>query len=511
MAKPINPLILCDSYKLGHMKQYPKGTTFVYSNFAARSFVHLNEKLPAEYQVKKMTWVGLTAVMNEMKQIWKEGFFDQNIDSIVEEFAKFIAPFVGPSGFDMEAVRRLHTLGYLPLELRALPEGSRVQQGIPLFTISNTTEDEYWLVNFVESYLSSELWKACNSATIASVYRRILDDYCDETGGDKSLVDWQGHDFSMRGMSGYHDAAKSGMGHLVYFKGSDSLPSVEYINKHYLDTNLFIAGSVPATEHSVMCMGGKEDEIGTFKRLITETYPSGVVSIVSDTWDFWQVITEFAATLKEDILSRTPDSLGLAKVVFRPDTGNPVTIICGDRYADPGSPEHKGAVECLWDTFGGTVNEKGYKVLNPRVGLIYGDSITPERALEILKRLKKEGFASTNIVFGIGSFTYQYATRDTLGFAMKATYGIVNGEGRDIFKDPKTDSLKTKRSAKGRLMVTCKDDVFVLKDQLTNNEFLGRRADGDCLAMVCQNQFVAPSSFQAVRDLANKTYSRPPF
>jgi nicotinamide phosphoribosyltransferase len=193
-------------------------------------------------------------------------------------------------------------------------------------------------------------------------------------------------------------------------------------------------------------MGQQNDEIGTFQRLITQVYPRGIVSIVSDTWDFWQVIIQFMPLLKSEILARP------GKVVIRPDSGDPVHIICGDPDAPAGSPEHKGAVACLWDTFGGSVTPQGYKLLDPHIGVIYGDSITLERCKAICEGLIAKGFASGNVVFGIGSYTYQYVTRDTFGFAMKATYGEVNGEGRAIFKDPKTDD-GAKRSARGLLRV----------------------------------------------------------
>jgi len=193
-------------------------------------------------------------------------------------------------------------------------------------------------------------------------------------------------------------------------------------------------------------MGTQNDEIGTFERLITETYPKGIVSIVSDTWDFWKVITEYLPALKSKVMARD------GKLVIRPDSGDPVKIICGDPDAVPETPEAKGALECLYETFGGKVNSKGYKALDPHIGLIYGDSITLDRCTTICQRLKEKGFTSTNIVFGIGSYTYQYVTRDTFGFAMKATYGEVNGEGREIYKDPKTDD-GTKKSARGLISI----------------------------------------------------------
>jgi nicotinamide phosphoribosyltransferase len=233
-------------------------------------------------------------------------------------------------------------------------------------------------------------------------------------------------------------------------------------------------------------------EYQVFKRLL-ETYPTGILSVVSDTFDLFKVITEYLPRLKQEILARD------GKLVIRPDSGDPVDIVCGeskvgslnydqtgraypDNYEVGGhwhntiwkngdkyyklvglpnhaewneitpEPKHKGVIELLWDVFGGTVNEQGYKVLDPHIGAIYGDSITLDRAEEICKRLKAKGFASTNIVLGIGSFTYQYNTRDTFGFAMKATYCEVDGIGREIFKDPITDD-GTKKSATGLLQV----------------------------------------------------------
>lgn len=196
-------------------------------------------------------------------------------------------------------------------------------------------------------------------------------------------------------------------------------------------------------------------EKAVIKNMITNIYPSGIVSYVSDTYDFWRVVTKILPELKDDIMARD------GKVVIRPDSGDPIKIICGDPWAEVGSPESKGLIECLWETFGGTVNEYGYKVLDPHIGAIYGDSITYERAKKILTRLKDKGFSSDNIVFGIGSYTYQYVTRDTHGFAVKATMGVVNGEQRAIFKDPKTDS-GLKKSAKGLLHVT--EDLELVDD-----------------------------------------------
>jgi nicotinamide phosphoribosyltransferase len=439
-----------DSYKLGHGEMYPDGTTKVYSNFTPRSMSHFN--VPDEYKAdKKIVWFGLQGFLHELNSVWKETFFDLPEDEVTDEFNEFVAPFCGPNGFNIERVRELHRIGYLPLEIKSLPEGVRVPIGVPVLTITNTVASAFWLPNFLETWLSSELWKSSTSATMARVYRKIIDSYADLTGGSKEFVTWQGHDFSIRGMSGIADAAKSGAGHLLSFTGTDNLPAVKYVNDYYNGKSTFVGGSVPASEHSVMSSSSRDAELDTYRYILSK-YPSGVVSLVSDTYDFFQVITTYATILKDDILNRVPDSLGLAKVVFRPDSGDPVKIITGDPDAPVGSPEHKGAVECLWEIFGGDYNDKGFRTLNQRVGLIYGDSITVPRCEAILVKLAAKGFASDNIVFGIGSYTYQFATRDSLGFAMKATHRVTNGEGVAIFKDPKTDN-GTKKSAKGLLMV----------------------------------------------------------
>jgi len=371
-------------------------------------------------------------------------------------------------------------LGYLPLRIKALPEGSRVNMRVPVLTVINTDPRFFWLTNYIETVLSAELWKSCTTATIAYEYKRLLMQYAVKTGAPLDFVPVQGHDFSSRGMSGIYDAAQSGVGHLTSFIGTDSVASIDYAEEYYNATGV-IGVSVPATEHSVMCMGTENSELDTFKRLICELYPSGVVSVVSDTWDFWRVITEFTVALKSEILARQPNALGLAKLVFRPDSGDPVKIICGDPDAEVGSPAYKGAVECLWEVFGGTTTDQGYKVLNERVGLIYGDSITLDRAQRILEGLEAKGFASNNLVFGIGSFTYNYLTRDTFGFAVKATWGQVNGVGRELFKDPITDS-GVKKSAKGLLRIEESENGFTLFD-----EQIAEQEQGGALKTVFEN------------------------
>jgi len=447
------PSTAIDFYKSDHRRQYPEGTEVVYSNFTPRSDRLFNW----EEKSGKVVFFGLQGFIKSfLIDLWNNEFFLKPKDEVISYYKRRMDTSLGPDSIETKHLEDLHDLGYLPLQIKSVPEGTRVPIGIPVLTIKNTDHKFFWLTNYLESILSTMLWKPITSATIAFEYKRMLLEYAEKTGAPMEFIQFQAHDFSLRGLSGLEDAMTSGAGHLTSFCGTDSIPAIDYLEDYYNAdcTKELIGASVPATEHSVMCAGGKVDEISTFKRLITELYPAGIVSIVSDTWDFWKVITEYTVTLKEEILARE------GKTVFRPDSGDPVEIICG--YRSPGTvattPEEKGAVECLWDIFGGTTNEQGYKMLNEKVGLIYGDSITLKRAKDILEGLEKKGFASSNIVFGVGSFTYQHVTRDTFGFAMKGTWCQIKGEGINIFKDPKTDS-GTKKSAVGMLQVTDKMEL----------------------------------------------------
>ncbi|ADZ89747.1 nicotinate phosphoribosyltransferase [Marinomonas mediterranea] len=457
----MNPLSAIDFYKADHRRQYPEGTEYVYSNFTPRS----SRLAPVlDSFDDRVVFVGLQGYIKRfLIEAWNQNFFNQPKEKVVAKYKRRMDGSLGEGAIPVDHIEALHDLGYLPVEIKALAEGSRVNIKVPMFTIVNTLPAFYWLTNYLETSLSSDVWKVCTTATIAYEYKCLLMNFAERTGAPADFVPLQGHDFSSRGMSGIEDAAQSSLGHLTSFIGTDSVASIDYAEDYY-NAEGVIGVSVPATEHSVMCMGTQGGEVDTFRRLIAELYPRGVVSIVSDTWDFWQVITSYARDLKDTILAREEDALGLAKVVFRPDSGDPVKIICGDPDAEPGSPEYKGAVECLWDIFGGDITDKGYKTLNPRVGLIYGDSITLQRARAILNGMEAKGFASSNIVLGIGSYTYQYLTRDNFGFAMKATWGQVYGEGREIFKDPVTDS-GTKKSARGLLRVEKTGEGFELFDQ----------------------------------------------
>jgi nicotinamide phosphoribosyltransferase len=481
----MNPFLMTDYYKVGHVFQYPEKTTLVYSNLTPRSsrFKEMDE----------MVFFGLQYFMKEyLMGYFNENFFQQPKATIIAEYKRRIKTSLGADLPTYKHLEQLHDLGYLPVEIKALPEGSKVPMRVPCLTIVNTLPEYYWLTNFLETILSAIIWQPCTSATIAHQYRKLLNQYANETGIATEFVQWQGHDFSFRGMSSFESAVLSGMGHLLSFTGTDTIPAIDALEQYYdanADTEL-IGGSVAATEHSVMCSGSKDGELETFKRLITEVYPNGIVSIVSDTWDLWKVCTDYLTALKADVLNRD------GKVVIRPDSGDPVKIICGNPDAES-AVERKGVVELLWDIFGGTITSKGYKLLDPHIGAIYGDSINLERAKAICDGLKAKGFA-TQVVFGIGSFTYQYNTRDTFGMAMKATYVEVNGEGREIYKSPVTDD-GTKKSATGLLQVKKQNGHFVLNDSVSWQE----EQDSELITVFKNGTLIKEYSLAEIRQRLN--------
>jgi len=420
------PNWMIDFYKVGHVQQYPSDVTQVWSNWTPRaSRVECNDGV---------VFFGLQAVLQDLLETWEEKFFQVPIELLLQNYREVIAATLGVKDPYTKHLEQLHAHGRLPLDVWAIPEGHSVPLRVPMFVISNSTPDTFWLPNFLETILSNMLWKGCTSATTARRYRNIFLKYAKEAGEtDFSFVDWQGHDFSFRGMSGLADACMSGMGHLLSFSGTDTIPAILAAQAYY-DAPLTVGGSVPATEHSVMCAGGAEDEFGTFLRLLTETYPTGIVSVVSDTWDLWTVLTKYIPALKDVILKRD------GKLVIRPDSGDPEDIICGSKTARYLSPEYFGAARLLAQALGVMKGTGNCPSIN-KGGLIYGDSITPERAENIMHRMVHEvGLSPYTVVLGIGSYTYEYVTRDTYGFAMKATAVRRGDKVVDIFKKPVTDT-----------------------------------------------------------------------
>lgn len=549
--------LLCDFYKTSHAKAYPQGTTKIYSTFTPRS----NKYMP---MAKGAVVFGIQSFIQKyLVEFFNENFFSRPLETVVAEYERTIKFSLGVENPDSSHIAELHKLGYLPVEIRALEEGTLAPIQVPFLTIENTVDEFYWLTNYLETILSTEIWLPMTSATFSYEMRKMLNKHAMKTVGHVNDVPFQAHDFSMRGMSSLESAMASGAGHLLSFVGTDTIPAIHYL-EHFYGANMekeLIGTSIPATEHSVMTAltptDGDRDEREAYKHLINNVFPSGLVSLVSDSYDFWKVIEETIPSLKEDIMNRD------GKVVIRPDSGNPFDILCGynvehidvelnstfymleqgeeEMYVDEGNElydllkdvswdiwydtrnsdrdtgksnfvyniktedgkffkvyvditqfgfyevtvpeqyqftiaeikvneaERKGLIECLWDTFGGTVSEQGYKVLDSHIGAIYGDSITYELAEKICESLESKGFASTNVVFGVGSYTFQYRTRDSLGFAMKATYAEIDGKPIMLQKDPKTDSKK--KSQRGKVYVKrALDGELIVQDGFGNTK-----------------------------------------
>lgn len=427
-------LLLSDTYKQCHDRMYPKGLKKLVSYWVPR-------KSMLEKQ-NKMVFFGLQAfVKNYLLDFFKENFFDLTKEELLALYTSSMNVQIGEGNYDLEKVEKLHALGYLPLEIRALPEGTLVPMNVPCIELTNTHEDFAWLVQWIECILQVELWKPCCHATIGYMYREIADYWYGKTTSLPSEMACA--DFGMRGMSCMEEATRCSASWLLSFNKTSTIPAIGYINKYYnadCKNNGLGIGAV-STEHSVMganfAIDG--DEVTFVKRLLNELYPNTSFSMVSDTYDYWNMINNILPQVKEDILKHN------GKLLVRPDSGDIVEISVK-------------TVERLWEIFGGSINEKGYKVLDPHIGIIYGDGCTLSNVDTIWRELEAKGFAANNIAYGVGAFCFTaivedgkmiVVTRDTFGIAMKATFGIIDDKKLMIYKDPKTDTSKLKKSHKG--------------------------------------------------------------
>lgn len=493
----MNSVLNLDGYKIGHIRQYIDGIQYVNSNLTARGsrMEGVNHIVFFELQRFIKKW---------LIDDFNRNFFRRPKSEVVSEYKRIMDNYLGKDSVNVDHITALHDLQYLPLKIKALPEGSKVPLRVPFVTIVNTNPKFFWLTNYIETLFSCEMWQGITSATIANEYRKILDYYAYKTVGENSFVKFQGHDFSMRGMSSVETARMSGSAHLLNFVGTDTVPAILELEKYYnANSDIELIGcSVPATEHSVMSssiefktINGQQvsNECEVFERLITKVYPNGIVSIVSDTFDLFKVLTEYLPKLKDKILARN------GTLTIRPDSGDPVKIICGDSNALVNSPEYKGVIELLYDTFGGEISNQGFKVLDSHVKAIYGDSITLDRAQQICQKLFDKGFASTNIILGIGSYTYNYNTRDVFSMAQKSTWCQVDGIGRAIFKDPKTDD-GTKKSAKGLLKVEHDGTDYYLVDNCT----VEQEKEGHLRTVFEDGKLLYETSLSEIRNLLFK-------
>lgn len=456
----MNPLLDVDFYKVSHKHMYPTGMTSMYSNLTPRSSKHF--KFKSSIFDNRVVVFGVQALLYKLQANWQTNFFDKPIESTITEYKQVLLNCLGITDPEVTQWEQLHELGYLPIVIKSLPEGTRCPIGVPVLTITNTHPDFAWLVNYLETYISTNIWKPITMATNSYEYKRILTHYNELTAESIDFMPWQVHDFSARGMGNSDEWASNSIAHLTCFSGTDTVQAILGAQQYY-GAELTCGGSVPATEHSVMTISINSSTIvdklqaeqSYLHTLLTELYPTGIVSVVCDSYDFWGVIEHNLPALKQTIINRD------GKLVIRPDSGNPINVICGNRSSS-NTCESKGLLQSLWDIFGGTINSKGYKVLDPHIGIIYGDAITADVYEAILYIMKSMKFSSDNLVVGKGAVGDQLITRDTFGFAIKATHCIVDNQSIDISKEPKTDSGK--RSAKGLLCVTAELELI---DQCT--------------------------------------------
>ena len=568
----INPILLSDSYKLSHIIFTSKGVKTIYSNFTPRFTHYLEDRFPNFDG--KLVWFGLTATLKQVLiESWKENFFLRNKEEVIQEAKDILGPYIGME--DFSHFEDLHDLGYMPIEIKALAEGSLISKGIPCFTIKNTHEDYQWLPNYLESILTVQLWKVMTVATIGRLFKLVAEKYALKTTGSIEGTEFQNHDFSFRGQSGFESGGAAGAAFLISSKGTDNISALQYIRSYYnTDVNKTpVAFSIPAGEHSVTTLGIQmnalkyQDQDKSQRLILAEhdyleevlaKFPTGLVAYVADSYDYFSFLTDILPKAKDSIMARD------GKLVVRGDSGDPVDIIAGIKVPDYSNSkdleeaayeafinnlnsdvktellvttfsykggfykshynvdydaedifqgwdcrkieeytltsEEKGTIEVLYEIFGGTINDLGYKNLDSHIGMIYGDGITIPRATEIFERLESKGFSSLNIVFGVGSFSLAFLSRDDLGIAVKATAAeVVNGDSTSllpVYKEPKTDS--SKKSAKGLLKVTKDIDTgeFTLHDNVSYEE----ECEGELKTVFLNGEFLIEPTFQEIRD-----------
>lgn len=658
----VNPFLYgTDSYKVSHIRFETAGVKEIYSNFTPRFAKYLKTLLGDAFDGRYVVF-GIQWLLLRLHVMAKTGFFDRQKDVVIAEMRRVLSKYIGQE--DFKHFEALHDLGYLPVIIKTLDEGTTPNVGVPFLTIRNTLPEFEWLPNFLETLISTELWKQLTVATVARAFKRVSIEAALKTTGSIAGIEWQNHDFHVRGASGFESAAIVGAAFLTSSCGTDNMASLWATENFYFSSNDedLLAGSVSAGEHSVTTSGilteqerakaellseekgitleeavqetilDKVESLGITltdaerryaKSVLTEKFPTGIVAYVADSFDYWAFVSEIVPSLKTEILARD------GKFVVRGDSGNPVDVITGTKgvdikdavarkfisesevgktftvqdtvyltlakpsipetsyiplfelvrnnfvrvydkeaeilaveearteliseihekinartvvlanyldedelenitcndedeltptieealnpndfdedtmrdfdviilkelttslteleakletlvYDEPGhvviAAEEKGTIEVLWEIFGGTITDKGYKLLDSHIGMIYGDGITVQRSQEIFARLEAKGFASLNIVYGVGSYSLNMLSRDHLGMAIKATNTIVDIHGTDvdkpIYKDPKTDT--SKKSARGLIRVF-KDETgeIVFEDMQTREQ-----------------------------------------
>lgn len=458
----INSLLLKDFYKAVHSEMLNPGMT--------KSVSYYTPRKSRVNRWPKVVNFGLQMfIKNWLIDEFNENFFNRPEDEVVAEYKRVLDNAMGKDIYDINKVRKLHKLGYLPIEIISIPEGIEVPMRCPIFGITNTHDEFAWLPQALESLISAEVWYPMITATVGHTYRQIVDKYYDLTCDDNVPHRRALGNFDFRGDMGVDAALKAAAGWLMSFVNTATVPAIPFMEQMYnCDcTKEEVGFGAVSTEHFVMCsnFAVDGDERTFLKRLLTELYPNTSFSCVCDSYDYWNVVENILPSLKDEIMAHNGCFL------VRGDSGDCVDVVTKTVFK-------------LWELFGGTVNTKGYKVLDPHVKALYGDSITVERAEKIYQILMDNGFAASNVSLGVGSFSMHCIeedgmlkpfTRDTFSSCIKACDAIINGKEYPIFKDPKTDRETGdgfKKSQRGACRVFLKDGELTYEDGLTYEESL---------------------------------------
>ncbi|CAA6818606.1 MAG: Nicotinamide phosphoribosyltransferase (EC [uncultured Sulfurovum sp.] len=428
-----NIILNTDSYKSSHYLQYPPKSEYVSSYIEARG---------GDYP--KTLFFGLQAFI-------KEYLLTPITQEDIDEAKAIITAHGLP--FNEEGWQYIldEYEGYLPIEISAVKEGMLIPLKCPLVQVINTDKKVPWLTSYMETALLRAIWFPTTVATLSYSIKEIIRNYLEETSDNvEAELPFKLHDFGARGTSSEESAMLGGMAHLVNFQGTDNLSGVMGARRYY---GAEMAGfSIPASEHSTMTSWQREGESDAYANMVKQFGGEGkIFAVVSDSYDIYNAVSNiWGKELKEQVKQSG------ATLVIRPDSGEPKEIVLE-------------VMKRVYKTFGGYKNSKGYIVLDDSVRIIQGDGVDKEAIKEILEVLKNEGFSADNIAFGMGGGLLQEPNRDDFRFAMKASAICVDGEWRDVYKDPVTDSGK--RSKRGRLGLT-KDFETVRVEELGDRENL---------------------------------------
>lgn len=475
----MNPLFRTDSYKIGHSFMYPENMDRMFDYVEARRGGKFN----------KAMFFGLQAFV---KEYLLKPFTQADIDEAVELYNMHFPPQYVGEVFNREMFQYIldEYDGYFPVTIKAVPEGMVIPEDNVLVTFECKDEKAASCVSFLETKATSYIWYGTTVATNSYMMRQTIKEFGALTADNMDFLMFALHDFGARGVSpGAQELG--GAAHLATGAfGSDTLEGVAYANKLYGVAEGLSGYSIPATEHSVMCSEGRDGEM-TVARRVFDRYAKegGAVAMVNDTYDMYAHVRNFSKIFKEEYMKTG------VRWVTRPDSGEPTEVVVN-------------CLDILWEEFGGEVNNKGFKVLNPQVRVIQGDGIDGEMLRNVLQAVMDAGYSVENVAFGSGGGLLQKVNRDTLRFAMKASYIEVDGEGRDVYKQPITQTGDyDKKSKRGRISLYTVEGRYMTIDDASAKMLkeLHGNVVQEVLEVVYENgTLVRDMTLDQVRENANK-------